>query len=246
MYLLVLLEGFITFVSPCFLPMLPVYLLYFAGSGQAALSAAGGTVAEAKSAAVSRRAVLASAAVFVLGFTLVFTAMGAFAGLLGGLLEKYHFWLHIVTGAVMVLFGLNHIGVLRIGFLNRHNHSHDEHEHEHGHKQSRRGLWASFLLGMVFSVSWTPCMGTFLTASLMLAAQEASVLQGMLMLLCYSLGLGVPFILSGLIIDRLQTAFSFFKKHQKVISLLSGLFLILLGILTMTGVMEMLHDWIGI
>ena len=208
-YLISFLEGIITFLSPCLLPMLPIYLSYFAGGGQR-----------------QPRKTLAGAAGFVLGFTAVFMAMGALAGTLGSFLKEYQTAVNIVCGIVVILFGLNYLGVLRLKFLQGGGRT---------VKTGNMGFFSTMIFGVVFSVSWTPCVGVFLGSALMLASQQGHVVQGMLMLLTYSLGLGIPFILSAVLIDSLKSAFNWIKSHYKPINIVCGCLLILVGILMATG-----------
>lgn len=211
-YAIVFLEGIITFVSPCLLPMLPLYISYFAGGKDA-----------------SRAKTMKNAAGFILGFTVVFLLLGAFAGSVGRLLQQYQTAVNLVTGAVVVVFGLHFLGVLRIGFLNR--------TRETGANVQELGFVSSLLFGIAFSISWTPCVGAFLGSALMLASQQGSVQQGIWMLLCYSLGLGIPFFVSALLIDQLKSTFDFIKRHYTVINRISGLLLVAVGILMMSGMM---------
>ncbi len=210
-YLLLFLEGVITFISPCLLPMLPIYLSFFA---------AGDT---------DRRRTLRNAIGFVLGFTIVFVIMGAFMGIMGKLVREYQTVLNIVTGSVVILFGLNFMGVLKIGFLNR--------ASQQDANVKDLNFFSSMLFGIVFSIGWTPCVGAFLGSALLLASQGGSLLQGIAMLLAFSLGLGIPFVVSALLIDRLKGAFDFIKRHYPVINLVSGLVLVIVGILMATGYM---------
>jgi cytochrome c-type biogenesis protein len=210
-YFVSFLEGIITFISPCLLPLLPVYISYFTGAS------GNGT-----------RYALRGALGFILGFTFVFVPLGAFAGLLGGLLNRYQTAVNIITGSIVVLFGLNYLGILKIGFLNK--------IYARG-KGSVTGFFSAVLFGIIFSIGWTPCVGVFLGSALMLASQQGSALRGILALLCYSLGLGVPFLLSALLIDKLKTASDWIKKHYNVINNVSGIFLIVIGILMVTGMM---------
>ena len=208
-YFISFLEGIITFISPCLLPMLPIYITYFAGGGQR-----------------TTRKTLVGAFGFVLGFTVVFVAMGATAGALGGLLTWHLRTVNLVLGTIVILFGLNYLGVLKVNLF----------------RGSRRqvqagqmGFFSSVLFGLVFSVGWTPCVGAFLGSALMLASQQGSMMEGMLMLLCYSLGLGIPFAFSAVLIDRLKTAFDFIKNHYGIINKVCGGLLVLIGILMATG-----------
>lgn len=211
-YLISFLEGIITFISPCLLPMLPVYVSYFAGSDPQ--RSVGKT--------------LKNALGFVLGFTVVFVVLGAFAGTVGAFLQKYQVAVNIVTGLIVVFFGLNFLGVFKLelfrGFANP-------------MAGKPLGFFSAMLFGIIFSVGWTPCVGAFLGSALLMASQQAHLWQGVGMLLSYSVGLGVPFVLSAVLIDRLKGAFSFIKKHYRVVNILSGCFLILMGILMMTGLM---------
>ncbi len=208
-YLVSFLEGIITFISPCLLPMLPVYLSYFAGGGER-----------------STKKTLTGAIGFVLGFTVVFTALGALAGTLGGFLTKYETAVNIVLGLIVIFFGLNYTGVFRLNIFR-------------GIKSSVRktdmGFFSAFIFGVVFSVGWTPCVGAFLGSALAMASGEGETVSGIIMLLLYSLGLGLPFLLSAVLIDKLKGAFTFIKKNYKIINTASGIFLIIIGILMMTG-----------
>lgn len=216
-YILSFLEGIITFISPCLLPMLPVYILYFTG----------GSAEEGKS-----RKTLINALGFVLGFTLVFVSLGAFMAGLGSLLQRYHIVVNLITGAVVVVFGLNFMGVLNIRFLNG--------THKIQREVKDLGFFSAVLFGIIFSIGWTPCVGTFLGSALLMASQQGSVLQGILMLLLYSLGLGIPFLVSALLIDKLKGTFQFIKMHYQTINRVCGGLLVLVGIFMMTGLMSRL------
>ncbi|MBO5396048.1 MAG: sulfite exporter TauE/SafE family protein [Clostridia bacterium] len=213
-YLVSFVEGIITFISPCLLPMLPVYLSYFAGGGER-----------------STKKTLLGASGFVLGFTAVFTAMGALAGTLGGFLKQYETIVNIILGLIVIVFGLNYIGIFKLKIFS-------------GTKsrkvKTEMGFFSAFLFGVVFSVGWTPCVGAFLGSALALASSEGNVMKGVIMLLLYSLGLGVPFLLSAVLIDKLKGAFTFIKKNYKVINTVSGIFLVIIGVLMMTGLMNKL------
>ena len=209
-YIISFFEGILTFISPCLLPMLPVYISYFAGGQQ------------------NSRKTLTNALGFILGFTVVFTAMGALAGTLGSFLSKYQTVVNIVSGLIVIFFGLNFMGIIKLNFF----------------KGSARmqtgnlGFFSSLLFGMVFSIGWTPCVGAFLGSALMLASQQGHVLEGTLMLLSYSLGLGIPFLLSAVLIDQLKGAFNFIKRHYTLINYICGGLLVLMGILMATGILN--------
>lgn len=213
-YIIAFLEGIITFISPCLLPMLPIYLSYFAGGGQR-----------------STGKTLKGALGFVTGFTVVFVALGALAGTLGSFLQEYRTAVNIVSGLIVVFFGLNFLGVFRLELFRGGNHR---------VKTDNMGFFSAVLFGMVFSVGWTPCVGAFLGSALLLASQQGHILEGMTMLLLYSLGLGLPFILSAVLIDYLKSAFNWIKKNYKTINTISGSLLVLIGILMATGTLERL------
>lgn len=211
-HLIAFLEGIVTFISPCLLPMLPVYIAYFAG----------GTSQDTKR-------TFRNALGFILGFTVVFVALGALAGLVGGWLIRYKTVVNIVLGAIVVIFGLDLLGVIRLNLFRG----------SGGEAMDRNlGFFSSVLFGMVFSLGWTPCVGAFLGSALMLASQQGSVMTGMTMLLSYSLGLGIPFLLSAVLIDKLKGAFDWIKQHYKIVNTVSGILLILMGVLMMTGLMD--------
>lgn len=210
-YFIAFLEGFITFISPCLLPMLPVYVSYFAGGGEQSASKT-----------------LKNALGFVLGFTLVFVLMGALAGTLGGLVSRYQTAVNIVTGLVVLVFGLEFLGVFKIGIFKGMSKS---------VKKDSLGFFSSMLFGMVFSIGWTPCVGAFLGSALMLASQQGQAITGVLMLLVYSLGLGIPFVVSALLIEKLKSAFNFIKRNYRMINIICGSILVAVGILMMTGLL---------
>ena len=208
-YLISFLEGVITFISPCLLPMLPVYLSYFAGGGVR-----------------STKKTLICASGFVLGFTAVFVALGALAGTLGSFLKAHQTAVNIASGAVVVMFGLSFLGVFR---LNRFKGSRG------AMGQGELSFFKAALFGVVFSVGWTPCVGAFLGSALMMASQQGQATTGMLMLLCYSLGLGIPFLASALLIDTLKSTFDWIKRNYRMINTVSGVMLVIIGVLMATG-----------
>ena len=210
-YFVSFLEGIITFISPCLLPMLPVYVSYFAGGER-----------------VSAGKTLKNALGFVLGFTMLFVLMGAMAGTVGGFLRRYETAVNAVAGLAVIFFGLSYLGVFRLSFL----------KGMSGRmKTSSLGFISSLVFGAVFAVGWTPCVGAFLGSALMMASAEGRVTSGVLMLLAYSLGLGIPFVMSAVLIDRLKGTFDFIKRSYRVINAICGVFLILIGIVMMTGLM---------
>lgn len=214
-YILTFLEGFISFISPCMLPMLPIYLTYFAGADN------------------ERKKVLPRALSFVLGFSVVFCVLGVLAGTVGAFLKGHQTIVNIVTGMIVIFFGLSYLEILPMNFLKGMKSRH-----------SADGILSAFVFGMIFSISLTPCVGAFLGSALMLAATVGGAWQGLLLLAVYSLGLGVPFVVSAVLIDKLKGAFTFIKKHYKIINTVCGIFLILIGILMAFGLLSQFLAWI--
>ena len=208
-YFISFLEGIITFISPCLLPMLPIYISYFAGGNASGI-----------------KKTLTNSLGFVLGFTSVFMAMGALAGTLGSLLRQYQNVVNLVSGIIVILFGLNYLGLLKLNLFRG------------GSKTvstRNMGFFSAAVFGIIFSLGWTPCVGAFLGSALMLASQQQSALEGMTMLLCYSMGLGIPFVISAVLIDQMKNAFTWIKSHYDIINKVSGAALVIIGILMATG-----------
>ena len=206
-YLLTFLEGILSFLSPCTLPLLPVYLGYFAG-------ASGG----------DNRKPLSGALAFVAGFAVVFCALGVFAGSVGRLLVRYQTAVNLVCGAIVVLLGLSFLEVLPLSFFRG-----------TSRRVEVRNAFSAFLFGMVYAVSLTPCAGAFLGAALMLASSSGGAGRGAVLLALYALGLGIPFVLSAVLIDQLKGAFAFVKRHYRAFNMICGAFLILSGVAMATG-----------
>lgn len=210
-YVVSFLEGIITFISPCLLPMLPIYISYFSGGGERKASET-----------------LKCASGFVCGFTAVFIAMGALAGSVGSFLASHRTLLNVICGLIVVFIGLAYLGVFKIDLFRGSRIKADT---------SDLGFFSSLLLGLVFSIGWTPCVGTFLGSALILASQQGTAAKGIMLLLCYSIGLGVPFIVSALIIDKLRSTFDLIKKHYRQINMVCGVFLIVIGLLMAAGLL---------
>ena len=208
-YLISFLEGIITFISPCLLPMLPIYISYFAGGGER-------TTVKTMKGAVG----------FVTGFTIVFVMLGALAGTVGSFLREYRTAVNIISGLIVIIFGMNFLGVFKLNIFKG---------NQRPVKTDNMGFFSAMLFGIIFSVGWTPCVGAFLGSALMLASQQGHIIEGMLMLLSYSLGLGIPFILSAVLIDYLKSAFNWIKRNYKIINLISGSLLVIIGIMMATG-----------
>jgi cytochrome c-type biogenesis protein len=155
--------------------------------------------------------------------------MGAFAGTVGRMIRDYTMILNIIAGLLVIVFGLNFLGIVKIRFLNRISNNNAEIEN--------LGFFSSMIFGIVFSISWTPCVGAFLGSALLMASLGGSLLQGISMLLAFSIGLGIPFVASALLIDQLKGTFNFIKRNYKIINFISGGLLIIIGILMATGYM---------
>ncbi len=212
-YILLFLEGIITFISPCILPMLPMYISYFAGDEK---------VVEKR-----KYSALINAIGFVVGFTIVFILLGTLAGTLGSFIKSHFTLFNIIGGAIILILGLNYIGIFKLSFLER------SFKIDVNIKSFK--FLTSILFGMIFAIGWTPCVGTFLGSALMIAANGKQGLKGALMLLIYSIGLGIPFIISAVIIEKLKNTMDFIKKNYKTINIISGIILVILGVAMMTG-----------
>lgn len=210
---LIFAEGVLAFLSPCILPMIPIYLLYLGGLE-------GG---EGK----SQSRLLINTLGFVAGFSLVFVALGATASALGSLIASNRVLLQRIGGLIVILFGLNFLGVLKIGFLNR--------SRTVGANTKNLKFLSSLLFGAAFSLGWTPCLGAFLGTALILASNMDTLYQGMALLLTFSLGLGIPFFLTALLWGRLQDTFAVIKRNLHIIQTVSGVLLVVAGFLMMFG-----------
>ena len=207
-YFISFLEGIITFISPCLLPMLPIYISYFAGGDTK-----------------NTKKTLTGAFGFVLGFTIVFISLGALAGTLGGFLKQHQTIVNLISGCLVIIFGFNYLGILKLTIFKG---------SRHGFNTDNLNFFTSLLFGIIFSVGWTPCVGAFLGSALMMASQQGKAITGMLMLLAYSFGLGIPFILSAVLIQKLKTTFDFIKRNYKIINTISGTLLVVIGIMMAT------------
>lgn len=220
--------GIISFLSPCVLPLVPSYLSMMSGVGVAGLTGPSRR---------DQRRVLASTMAFVAGFTAVFAALEATASGLGSALQSHQVALDRVAGAVIMVMGLVLAGVVRPEALLR--------ERRWQVRPSQLGPWAAPVMGMAFAFGWTPCIGPALAAVLSLAADGHTLARGEAMLVAYSLGLGVPFIVSGLALGRLAGVAGFARRHARVINVASGLVLAALGALLLTDYLHVLSTWFG-
>ena len=204
-FLFTFIEGFASFISPCFLPMIPIYISYFAGKDDKKTSKT-----------------LINAIGFVLGFTTIFILLAIFASKLGIIISENIKYIKIIFGIVIIILGLNYMEVFNIKFLNK----------TIIKNSSRKNLnfIKSFAFGVLFSISWTPCIGTFLSSALLMVAKQQEMVKGILLMLVYSIGLGIPFIISAVLIEKLKEVFNFIKKNYNIVKRISGIILILMGI----------------
>lgn len=212
-YLITFAEGIISFISPCMLPMLPVYISYFAAGEH-----------KGKKSRTFFRSLC-----FTAGFTVVFSLLGLFAGTVGSFLTRYRLAVNIVSGIIVIFFGLSYLDLVKLKFLKGVRHT-----------VKVTGPFSAFLFGLIYAVSLTPCIGAFLGSALMLASASGTALRGVTLLIVYSLGLGLPFLLSSLLLEQLGTAFQFIKKHYKTVNLICGFFLIAVGLAMCFGLFNKL------
>ena len=223
------LAGIISFLSPCVLPLVPGYISYMSGISAAAAEGGAGNRAGGRAGA--------AAAVFVLGFTVVFVPLGATATLLGSLLNDYQDQLRIAGGVFIIFLGLVFLGVFRFGPLDR---------DTRFQPRPASGLWGSAVLGGAFAFGWSPCIGPVLGSVLTMAAGNGSAGgagEGALLLGAYSLGLGVPFVAAGLGITRLGRVVGWLRRHTRTVSLVSGASMVLVGLLFVTNQLFQISIW---
>lgn len=213
-YVITFLEGMISFISPCVLPMIPIYISYFMGQeeqnnkGKAFKNSLG----------------------FVLGFTIIFVILGVFAGSVGIFLKEYKNIVNVLFGIIIILFGLSFMQVIKLPSMGKKN-----------WKIQPQNLHfiQAVLFGIIFAVSWTPCVGAFLGTALVMAATVEHLWEGIALLVCFSLGLGIPFIISSLLVEKLKNTFQWIKQHYNAIEKIAGVFLVIIGILMITGYLDL-------
>ncbi|AVX20293.1 cytochrome c-type biogenesis protein [Carboxydocella sporoproducens DSM 16521] len=221
--------GVVSFASPCVLPLIPAYVAYLAGSTQNA------TLAEGK-----RLRLLTRALLFILGFSLLFILLGASASAVGKLLLQYKDILRRISGALIIIFGLFMTGLLPLEMFYR---------EVRWQATPRAGGLGAFLLGLAFAAGWTPCVGPILSSILLYASTEATVNKGIYLLSLYSLGLGLPFLVTALAVDKFQSALNRMARFLPVVSLVAGVIMIILGILIFTnklGLIAGYFSWLAI
>ena len=223
-----LIAGLVSFLSPCVLPLVPPYLIYLTGATIE-------HVANEETKTSSRRAVMISAFLFVLGFSTVFVLLGASASLIGSFIRVWSAQLAIVAGIVIIVMGLHFLGLTRIGLLMR-----------EGRLPIPKpvGLWGAYVMGLAFAFGWTPCIGPILAAILSIAAAEATVAKGAGLLAVYSAGLGIPFLIAAFMVERFSSVFARMKRHLATVELAMGVLMIITGIAFLTGAVSNVSIWL--
>lgn len=233
LYLFILLAGLLSFLSPCVLPLVPPYLCYLGGVTFDELSQT-----EARLSAKAHRRIILSSILFVLGFTVIFVSLGASASAFGQLLRGHMILLTQIAGVVIILFGLQFLGVFRIGFLQRDTRIQTE--------VGAGGMVGAFIMGLAFAFGWTPCIGPILAPVLSLASEAEHLQKAIGMLVVYSLGLGIPFVLAAI---GIQPFLKFLKRFQKYLGVLEktvGVLLVLVGLLFINSTLNWGYSWISL
>lgn len=207
-YVLIFLEGIASFISPCLLPMVPIYIAYFAGNKENNM----------------RKTILNSLG-FIFGFTVVFLILSIFASQLGGIVSENMKYIKIVFGMIMIALGLNYMEIWKIKWLNQ--------SHSINFEWKNLNFFKTFLFGFIFSICWTPCIGTFLSSALLLIAKNQDLAKGIVLILLYAVGLGIPFLVSAILTEKMKNIFKFIKSNYSMIRKISGLLLIGMGVYTM-------------
>jgi cytochrome c-type biogenesis protein len=210
-YLQSFFEGVLTFISPCILPMLPIYFIYLAGDTE-------GDKGKNK----KKRNLVLNSIGFVIGFTIIFVLLGATATSLGVFFKEKKSTLKIISGIIVFIFGLNYTGFIKIGILNKQKRLDFQFE--------KLNFLKSIIFGMVFSFAFSPCVSAFLASVLARTSVSDTLIEGMLLLFIYSIGLGTPFIISAIAFENIKGVFKTIQKHNRIISIVSGGLLMLAGL----------------
>jgi cytochrome c-type biogenesis protein len=222
--------GLLSFVSPCVLPIVPGYISFISGF----------TLEEMKdgsSRKAAMRSIVLNSLFFIMGFAVVFILMGATATSVGKILNENLELVSKIAGVLIVIFGLHMAGVFKVNFLNY---------EKRFHLQDKKfGVVGSFLIGTAFAFGWTPCIGPVLAGILLVAAQQETVVKGMILLASYSLGLGIPFFLTGISINLFFGFFNRIKKYFHAIEIIGGGMLVVLGVLIFTGYLTVIASYIA-
>jgi cytochrome c-type biogenesis protein len=223
-----LVAGIISFLSPCVLPLVPPYLVFLAGTSLERL-------ADAEPEPRVKRETVFAAALFVLGFSTVFVALGASASVIGSLVRVYSGTLSTVAGIAIIVMGLHFLGITPIAFL---------HREKRLEVAKPVGLWGAYAMGLAFAFGWTPCIGPILATILAVAASEQTVTKGAGLLAVYSLGLGIPFMIAAFAIEPFAAFLSRFKHHLHRVEQAMGALLVLTGVAFLTGTINWMSVWL--
>jgi cytochrome c-type biogenesis protein len=221
-----LFAGLISFLSPCVLPIVPPYLAYMSGV----------SITDLSEGRAKTGAAVMPARCFVLGLSTIFLFLGFTASAVGTLFLQYQGWFNSIAGVLVMIFGAHFVGVYRIGFLDR------EARLDAGDRGG--SAFGAYVLGLAFAFGWTPCIGPQLGAILSLAASEASLARGTMLLALYALGLGVPFLLVAAFLPRLTGFMGWMKRHMEQIEKVMGLLLWTIGLLMLTGGFSAFSYWL--
>ncbi len=215
--------GLLSFLSPCGLPLVPSYVTFITGMSLEDLQR-------------SRRNTFIHALLFVCGFTLIFLALGAGATVFGQLMLRYRDWISRIGGVLVIIFGLYMLGVLNLGLLARDTRLHLANK--------PLGYFGTLVVGIAFGAGWSPCIGPILGAILTMAANQADLQRGLVLLLTYSLGLAVPFLLAAVMVERFLGAFAKLRHHMIWVNRVAGVLLVVVGLLMVTYRFTMLAAWL--
>ena len=198
------LEGIASFISPCVLPLLPIYVSYFTGEDK------------------NKNKAIANSIAFVLGFSIVFIILAILANRVGSAATPYMKYIKIFFGVLVIILGLNYMEILKFDLFSK--------IKKFNVNVKNLNIIRAFIFGILFSISMTPCVGTFLSSALLLIASKESMIEGIILIILYCIGLGIPFIISTILIDKLKSTFNFIKKNYKIVRIISGIILIIMGI----------------
>jgi len=212
--------GFISFLTPCILPLIPSYLAFITGISLEELQ----TEENLKQV---RKKVIGNSLMFILGFSAIFIALGASATFIGSFLSEHIRWFEVIGGVVVIILGLHFAGIFTLKFLER--------EKKFHLQKKPLGYLGTALVGMAFGAGWTPCVGPILGAILTMAATTQNIMKGIVLLVFYSIGLGIPFLISGILIHKFFEYFQTIRKHFRIITAVGGILLIAVGMLLISG-----------
>lgn len=222
--------GLLSFVSPCVLPLVPSYITYISGASFKDLI-------DSQTRPRLRWVTMVHSFLFIAGFSAIFILMGASASYLGQLLSQYQYWIMKVGGVLIIIFGINFTGLINIPFLQT--------EKRFEIRKKPLGYLGSFLVGMIFAAGWTPCIGPILSTILIYASTTKNFSTGIQLLTVYSIGLGVPFFLSSFAFNTFLSAFDRIKRYLRVVTIVCGCFLIVIGILFLTDTFRIVNTYLN-